>query len=321
MADTAQFYEEVDSMKVIEALDWLIAKTREKGYKRSCFPAQEPQKGFLHKESGFTRKNYEVWPLQNVKIGICTALASSKVSLGRDTLWCQARGLPIGGMVSKVCCSLVMGKAETDWDDNFARRAQLGFDDVPCGNARYVDDLLTFNAGWCRTCAIQRLRHVYPEGIMFNEQPNKNGWATWLDMELRVEPSKLLVQIKKGEKDFVSGQSEKPSKHVVPPFLGKRMMDSRILKGLVRGRLARLRQMQLSKEVLFDALKYEYLLWKKTGYDGPSLERLWCHVKDYEVEGQFIKNLINASALRAQNHDILSAPGTMQTHSLAVSLH
>ena len=200
MADAAQFHEEIDSMKVIEALDWLIAKAREKGYKTIVVPRSGAPKGFLHKESGFTSKNHEVWPLQSVKIGICLALASSKVSLGRDTLWCQARGLPIGGMVSKVCCSLVMGRAETDWDDNVARRAHLGFDDVPCGNARSVDDLLTFSAGWCRMCAIQRLRHVYPEGIMFNEQPNKNGWATWLDMELRVEPSKLSVQIKKREK-------------------------------------------------------------------------------------------------------------------------
>ena len=75
-----------------------------------------------------------------MKSGICLALASSKVSLGRDTLRRQARGLPIGGMVSKVSCSLVMGRAETDWVDNVARRAQLGFDDVLCGNARYVDD-------------------------------------------------------------------------------------------------------------------------------------------------------------------------------------
>ena len=47
------------------------------------------------------------------------------------------------------------------------------------------------------------------------------------------------------------------------------------------------KQMRLDKEALFDALKYENLLWGKTGCDGPTLERLWCHVKDHEIEGNF----------------------------------
>ena len=42
-----QFYEEVDNMKVIEALDWLIAKAREKGYKTIVLLRSGAPKGFL----------------------------------------------------------------------------------------------------------------------------------------------------------------------------------------------------------------------------------------------------------------------------------
>ena len=61
VADAPQFYEEVDSMKVTEALDWLIAKAREKGYDNDRGSRSGTPKGFLHKESGFTRKYHEVW--------------------------------------------------------------------------------------------------------------------------------------------------------------------------------------------------------------------------------------------------------------------
>ena len=65
-------------------------------------------------------------PSRQIELALLLALSQSFFSVSSET-WRQRRGVPIGGTVSKILCSVVMGASETRRNEDQVRRESLGF--------------------------------------------------------------------------------------------------------------------------------------------------------------------------------------------------
>ena len=66
-------------------------------------------------------RNVDVWTPRQIELALLLALSQSFSSVCSET-WRQRRGVPIGDMVSKILCSVVMGASETRWNEDRVRR-------------------------------------------------------------------------------------------------------------------------------------------------------------------------------------------------------
>ena len=65
--------------------------------------------------------------------------------------------MPIGGMVSKTPCSVVVGASETRWTEDRTVKVSLGFDgNNDVADLRYVDDTISLTRDYCRDCIVTR---------------------------------------------------------------------------------------------------------------------------------------------------------------------
>lgn len=96
-------------------------------------------------------------------------------------------GLPIGGVLSKIAASFVLGHEEFEWECNVARRAAAGFTATTSSwnrevaRARYVDDLLWASRVYCRACLVDAIRLTY--SVTFDIQDDCS-LIKWLDLQL-----------------------------------------------------------------------------------------------------------------------------------------
>ena len=80
----------------------------------------------------------------------------------------ELKGLPIGGVLSDLCLSVVLGKQEYEWNANRLDQIKAGFDFCSfrvsqCVSVvRYVDDTLVISLRYCRLCVwwSSQKRHV-----------------------------------------------------------------------------------------------------------------------------------------------------------------
>ena len=101
----------------------------------------------------------------------------------------RLRGLPIGGLLSKVAASLVLGLEEEAWAHNPALRSHFGYAttssacrfEVAC--ARYVDDVFWASGVYCKKCLLHALDLVYSVKFDLASAGDK---VAWLDLVLNV---------------------------------------------------------------------------------------------------------------------------------------
>ena len=96
-------------------------------------------------------------------------------------------GLPIGGVLSKVAASFVLGHEGHEWECPVARRASAGFAATTfswsreVARARHVDDLLWVSCIYCRECLVEAILFVY--SVPLDVEPGSSS-AQWLDLRL-----------------------------------------------------------------------------------------------------------------------------------------
>lgn len=94
-------------------------------------------------------------------------------------------GLPIGGVLSKIAASYVLGFEEHEWLCDIVRRSSLGFIalssswDCEVARGRYVDDILWVSAVYCHGCLAAALPYMY--SVPFTVEPER-AVVKWLDM-------------------------------------------------------------------------------------------------------------------------------------------
>ena len=79
----------------------------------------------------------------------------------------ELKGLPIGGVLSGLCLSVVLGKQEYEWNANRLDQIKAGFDfgsfrvSQCVAVLRYVDDILLISVRYCRQCLVEFAKKSY----------------------------------------------------------------------------------------------------------------------------------------------------------------
>ena len=78
----------------------------------------------------------------------------------------ELKGLPIGGVLSGLCSSVLLGKQEYEWNANRLGQIKAGFDFGSfrvrqcVAVLRYVDDILLISLRYCRQCLVEFAKRV-----------------------------------------------------------------------------------------------------------------------------------------------------------------
>lgn len=168
----------------------------------------------------------------------------------------QQRGLPIGGPLSDLGASLLLGLQEATWRQLAPWRDAAGWSclrtagqvDAWVAQARYVDDDCTISCAFCAPCLESYTREQHP-GIPFDtECRGSEGPLRWLDLVVRCERWPLHLGMHLGERLWLTGEEQAPSKYRVAPFLGAQHADEHALRSYVRSHSSRWTQVQLASK-------------------------------------------------------------------------
>ena len=121
VADAAQFCEEVSQDEIVKAPNW---STDAQGMWSRFSPRNAQAASPLHTTTP-TPGPLTFGHTQQIELALLLALSQSYFSVSGET-WRQRR-VPIGDLVSKILCSVVMGASETQWSEDWQRRGSLGF--------------------------------------------------------------------------------------------------------------------------------------------------------------------------------------------------
>ena len=170
-----------------------------------------------------------------------------------DVVW-QMKGLAIGGIVSSVAVSLVLGFQEAVWDEDPGLRANHGFDFGSrhvrecVGFKRYVDDVLSCSCVLCGSCLFQFLTAVYSQQKLSpcsGVDMIPDEIHTWADVDMKVvSGSSLLVMPKSANKKWLSPgmwteTCNTRTRASFIPWPGTLPMPFSQFRGIVVGRLYR----------------------------------------------------------------------------------
>ena len=175
-----------------------------------------------------------------------------------DKVWTFS-GLPIGGLLSKVAASCVLGLQEHVWSSSPDKRAQTGFAfngrlwNHMVARGRYVDDVVWFSRALCLSCLQEGIPAVY--SVPFEIQLPAHGVLTWLDFHMSLPTMRWSVRRKVFFPRHPSGASQKYAFSVL------------------MARLARWREMQLAGVDMAEAMVHFFFDFMRGGWNKKLLGR------------------------------------------------
>ena len=189
----------------------------------------------------------------------------------------ELKGLPIGGVLSGLCLSVVLGKQEYEWNVNRLDQIKAGFDfgsfrvSQCVAVLRYVDGILLISLRYCRQCLVEFAKKSYSipisvaSDVTCDLSPSLVA-AQWLDLDLYavgwnvcVAPTNLnrkwLYQCVSRDK----GAFVLREKCTLLEWPGRPPMGFALLVSGAKMRIARARSLGLS-EIMSAIWVLEYLL-------------------------------------------------------------
>ena len=241
VADAGQFYENVDSCEAVACVGellqvfqahspakWIIVA---KGKKRRAWFSTSP----WNKPAGA-----HAWSPEDLFRMFTAAMFMVYTTVGRSVF--KLTGLPVGGQLSKVAASAVLGADERAWCLQYRKRHNEGFYArdwcKTVVHLRFVDDVILVSSTYCTNCLKYGLRCIYRIPL---EVEAEGVSVPSLDCMINCADLCLGVNFK---------QCWPPPAWAAP---------RRFLKGLFVGRFARWHQMQACEHSWRKALLA--LLW------------------------------------------------------------
>lgn len=163
---------------------------------------------------------------------------------------------PQGGITSHPALSLALGHMEEQSRIPDFERAFWA--------VRYVDDVFSVAGGLCPACVERTIQHVY--GTLFTRAGEKDGWTTWLDQEFRVVGDAVVRRFRHGAREWVAGRALRPDRPTFLPYLGALPSSFAVIRGIVCGRLKRLRTLQCGGAEIVQVLLETHLELVLLGY-------------------------------------------------------
>ena len=230
VADAGQFFEAVSVEEACRSLDQILARAREDGIR--SLTVVDDKHVFVGGCIFRSLKTCRVFALVEL-YWLFAASCCMKFAQTGTKVWTYT-GLLIGGMLSKVATSCVLGLQEHNWCTDSSLRAAASYHwpdrmwSHMVARSRYCDDVLWISRSLCTTCLQAAIAVVYT--VPFDTQfPTADHKLTWLDFCISLQPLTW---------------APRPPGHV----------DKRYVFAVLAGRVARLRQMQLGALETVEAL-------------------------------------------------------------------
>ena len=189
----------------------------------------------------------------------------------------ELKGLPIGGVLSGLCLSVVLGKQEYEWHANRIDQIKAGFDfgsfrvNQCVAVLRYVDDILLISLRYCRQCLVEFAKKSYSipisvaSDVTCDLSPSLVA-AQWLDLDLYAVGWNVCVAPKNLNRKWLyqsvdpnHGVSVLREKCTLLEWPGRPPLGFALLVSGAKMRIARARSLGLS-EVMSAIWVLEYLL-------------------------------------------------------------
>lgn len=118
-------------------------------------------------------------------------------SVGNRVMMLQC--LPIGGLMSKVAASVVLGGEERRWKQSVERQQFEGFRhsmdwDHTVLHLRYVDDIILISRIYCCRCLQHAVQCIY--SVSFDCSLPHDRTLSWLDLKIYLDSGQLGLNIK-----------------------------------------------------------------------------------------------------------------------------
>ena len=184
VADASQFYEEVEPHSAVEALGKILTTAVSKGWHGVYVGRAKKKQGFLTKNHANPYSKFCFFDFKTLLTCFHAAMAVPFVMFGHTV--CRMKGIPIGGLCSKIATSAVLTVQEEEWFKQLQDKKRSIFSfrgdfSSSCLHLRYIDDVLLASRTWCRTCLLLYLSQCY--SVSFDAAPDEQR-ITWLDMVL-----------------------------------------------------------------------------------------------------------------------------------------
>ena len=199
VGDAGQFYEVVDACQAIhEATELLhiFTNSSPQRYITVKNPSRKRQAWFSSVENRFARKSV-TWSLEELYRAFIASMVVCLTSVGDKVFALES--LPIGGLMSKVAASVVLGGQERRWKQDEALQKHEGFRfDVGWRHAvlhlRYVDDICMLSRVYCTHCLTYAVKTVY--NVPFDISSGDGRKLVWLDMKIFLDSAELGLNTK-----------------------------------------------------------------------------------------------------------------------------
>ena len=197
--DAGQFFEVVDACTAINEARELLAIFTEQSSQSFVtvkHPCKRRQAWFSSAANRFSRKSV-TWSVAELFRAFAASMMVCLVSAGDKIFALQS--LPIGGLLSKVASSIVLGGQERRWKENYMFQVSEGFR-YPAGwnsavlHLRYVDDILLVSRIYCRRCLAFATTCIY--NVPFDIPAGFSNTLVWLDMKLFLDTGLLGLNLK-----------------------------------------------------------------------------------------------------------------------------
>ncbi|CAK0845917.1 unnamed protein product [Prorocentrum cordatum] len=250
VADAGQFFEAVRPRDAICAARTVLLRCQRATGKEAVTVLKNQRRVAFFGGAGGVHDGKKVcFSFTDLLLAFSACMFVTLCSLG-DKIF-HLSGLPIGGVLSKVAASFVLGLEENRWSLDVARRRSLGFAatnpawDREVARGRYVDDLLWVSSVYCWACMCEAVHEMY--SVPF-EIARQSHVADWLDVQL----------------DLASHAWRMAPKEVVlpPPWAASRGYA----RGLVLGRLHRWSEVGLVEAAWVEAAAHLMLRFRSAGW-------------------------------------------------------
>ena len=199
VGDAGQFYEVVDASQAIQEATELLhifTCSSPQRYITVKHPCRKRQAWFSSVVNRFARRSV-TWSLEELYRAFVASMLVCLASVGDKVFTLQS--LPIGGLMSQVAASVVLGGQERRWKQNDALqrnegyRFHLGWRQAVV-HLRYVDDICLVSRVYCAHCLTYAVKSVYT--VPFDVSSDDDRKLVWLDMKIFLASAELGLNTK-----------------------------------------------------------------------------------------------------------------------------
>ena len=180
----------------------------------------------------------------------------------------RMKGVPIGGMMSRICAAVYLGDCEAAWAEDTVKHRLYGFASSVGGGPlsealRYVDDVAVSSRSLCRNCLLLWAVLTYGH-LQFSWEPEAFT-VPWLDLLLTSAEGKLHIEVQNVNRPWLLGTGPRVKRRYLP-WLGGPMVRFAHLRAQLLGRLRRFEEMQLAAPDVANAMAEEIRELLMEGY-------------------------------------------------------